>query len=210
MKAQTPSLAAFKKQLGEIGTKAILTIIIQDVINFYNVVRPMSDVQIAGTIDIVLTEYWYLRPEDFKLCFNRAKTGKYGKVLDRMDGSIILSWIEAYVQERDCEIESYRLKEAKEKKILEDEERAKYSEIAKEAIKMFDFKTKETEKVDLTIREKTEAEKLVDEIIREFDKEHMNNPVKINGENTSIRMIRVSNQNMTTEDYVNYKLNPPL
>ena len=45
----------------------------------------MSAVQVAQTADLVIEEFYYLKPDDFKLCFTQAKKGIYGKLYDRID-----------------------------------------------------------------------------------------------------------------------------
>lgn len=100
IKAESPSLAKMKKEYGDIHTKAILTIIIVDVIKFFNVGKSMSDVQVGQTIELIQQEYWMLKPEDFKLCFNNAKKGMYGQVYDRIDGQVIMSWLQQHIAKR--------------------------------------------------------------------------------------------------------------
>ena len=56
----------------------------------------MNDVQMAQTADLILDEFYYLNIEDFKLCFNMAKSGKFGKVYDRIDGQVIMDWLSTY------------------------------------------------------------------------------------------------------------------
>lgn len=100
IKSDSPSLALMKKEYGDVHTKAILTIILVDVIKFFNVGKSMSNVQVAQTIELIQQEYWMLKPEDFKLCFNNAKKGMYGQIYDRIDGQLILSWIQKHIENR--------------------------------------------------------------------------------------------------------------
>ena len=67
---------------------------------FFNVGKIMNDNQAAQTADLIIEEYYFLKPDDFKLCFNRAKKGLYGKVYDRIDGAVILEWLGRYEKER--------------------------------------------------------------------------------------------------------------
>ena len=60
----------------------------------------MNDIQMAQTADLILEEYYYLNIEDFKLCFNMAKSGKFGKVYDRIDGQVIMDWLSTYLNMR--------------------------------------------------------------------------------------------------------------
>ncbi len=59
----------------------------------------MNANQVLTTSEIILDNYGYLKVDDFKLCFNQAKRGIYGQIY-RIDGNVILSWIEQYVNER--------------------------------------------------------------------------------------------------------------
>jgi len=60
----------------------------------------MNDVQIARASDLILDEYYYLKPDDFKLCFNNAIIGRYGKAYDRIDVQIICDWLNQYCNDR--------------------------------------------------------------------------------------------------------------
>lgn len=96
----TPSLAVFKKETNEISLLAILTILFNDVIDFFSVGKSMGQVQLVSTIQLVIEDFYYLNIEDFKLCFNNAKRGLYGKIYDRVDGNIIYGWISRYAEDR--------------------------------------------------------------------------------------------------------------
>jgi hypothetical protein len=98
--SKSPALSGIKKELGDIHAKAILTIILIDLVKFFNIGKSMNDEQVGQTIQLIQDEFWMLKPEDFKLCFNNAKKGLYGKVYDRLDGQIILEWLGKYLNER--------------------------------------------------------------------------------------------------------------
>jgi hypothetical protein len=72
---------------------------LNDVIDFFNVSNTMNGDQVLTTAEMILDNYGYLKIDDFKLCFNRAKRGLFGQVY-RMDGNVILSWIETYISDR--------------------------------------------------------------------------------------------------------------
>ena len=42
--------------------------IIIDVVMFFNVGKIMNDNQAAQTADLIIEEYYFLKPDDFKLC----------------------------------------------------------------------------------------------------------------------------------------------
>lgn len=102
----TPCLATFKKETSEMYLLAILTIMFNDLIDFFSVGKTMGQSQLVSTIQLVIEDFYYLNIEDFKLCFNNAKRGVYGKIYDRVDGNIIYDWISRYAQERACFCES--------------------------------------------------------------------------------------------------------
>lgn len=102
----TPCLATFKKETSEMSLLAILTIMFNDLIDFFSVGKTMGQSQLVSTIQLVIEDFYYLNIEDFKLCFNNAKRGVYGKIYDRVDGNIIYDWIFRYAQERACFCES--------------------------------------------------------------------------------------------------------
>lgn len=60
----------------------------------------MGQDQLVQTIRLIVEDFYYFNIEDFKLCFNNAKRGRYGKVYDRIDGNIIYEWLQKYSEER--------------------------------------------------------------------------------------------------------------
>ena len=93
------TLGKFAKLRGKEKAKALLVIILADAIEFFNVSNSMNPAQIAQTVEIILDCHGWLKIDDFKLCFNQAKRGFFGQVY-RMDGNVILSWIERYIIDR--------------------------------------------------------------------------------------------------------------
>lgn len=100
LKSQSPALATLKAELGEQKLLAILTLFITDAVEFFNVGKSMTGEQIVQTAKLISKDYYYLKPEDFKLCFENAKRGRYGKLFDRLDGAIVLEWLSTYVNQR--------------------------------------------------------------------------------------------------------------
>jgi hypothetical protein len=94
-----PSLALCRKELGEMKITAILGLIISETALSFNVGANMNPDQVSDTVDSILKDYWALKIDDFKLCFQNAKKERYGKIY-RIDESVILSWLEKYVEER--------------------------------------------------------------------------------------------------------------
>ena len=59
----------------------------------------MNANQILATSELIISSYAWLNIDDLKLCFNQAKRGIYGQPY-RIDGNIILSWLEQYTTDR--------------------------------------------------------------------------------------------------------------
>lgn len=99
--AQTPTLAKIKNSASRTDARALLSIAICELCDFFNVGKNMNDTQIALTADLILEQYWYLHLEEVKYCFRRAMLRE--KLFDRLDGNIILGWLAAYDTERTAE-----------------------------------------------------------------------------------------------------------
>lgn len=96
-------MVVLKKQLSEAVAASILVKILKNLIEFFNVGKSMNDSQLAETVKLILKDYYFLKLEDLKLCFDGMKAGKYiegGKLFDRLDGQIILLALQAYAEER--------------------------------------------------------------------------------------------------------------
>jgi hypothetical protein len=94
------SIAKFRIETGDLKAKALMVIMLSDLVEFFNVGNSMNASQIAGTVEIILENYGYMKIDDFKLCFDRIKRGMYGQIY-RMDGNVIVSFIEKYLAERE-------------------------------------------------------------------------------------------------------------
>lgn len=99
--AKTPTIAQIKNNVSLDDARALLSIAVCELCDFFNVGKNMNDTQIALTVDIMLERYWYLRLEEIKFCFRRAMARE--KLFDRLDGNIILGWLAAYDTERTAE-----------------------------------------------------------------------------------------------------------
>lgn len=99
-------ISTLQTELGLDGARAILVIAVNEICNFFNVGKTMNAVQVAITVDLIIERYFYLKLEDIKLCFRRAMYSH--TAYDRLDGNVILSWIEKYDADRDeyCSLHS--------------------------------------------------------------------------------------------------------
>lgn len=71
---------------------------LKEVRDFFNVGKNLTNSQITITAELIMLQYWHLKIEDIKYCFRQAMMRE--KLFDRLDGNIILGWLEQYSCER--------------------------------------------------------------------------------------------------------------
>lgn len=96
--AKTPTIAKIRNEVSEADIRALLTIAVGEVCDFFNVGKNMNDAQIALTVDLIIEQFWYFKLEEIKYCFRRAMMRE--KLFDRLDGNIIIGWLREYDSER--------------------------------------------------------------------------------------------------------------
>lgn len=175
----------FLIQLSETKAKAILTLLISDLVDFFNVGKTMNDYQVAQTINMIFedTRLRNLKPDDFKLCFKRLKSGHYGKSYDRIDGQIIFDALNQYTDERMNECENLSIKQHKEhlddRSVPADTEgQKKVIEILKESLKdspVANFIKEENVKKQIV---KSARDRFIQSCFTEFYKLWQANPYK--------------------------------
>lgn len=98
VKSDNPTIALIKNKTSLTSTRALISLAICEVCDFFNVGKNMNDIQVAMTADLIIELYWYFKLEEIKYCFRRAMRTE--KLFDRLDGNIILGWLQAYDNER--------------------------------------------------------------------------------------------------------------
>jgi hypothetical protein len=139
--SKNKSLILMTPEIGEMGVKALLSYAISDLVDFFNLGKTMTVEQIAQTVELIIEEFGILKIDDFKLCFSRAKKGYYGQVYDRLDGQIILLWLNTYAENRFniAEEKSYRNHLETKQSFLNTSERLK-EEVHQKELKLFKLK----------------------------------------------------------------------
>lgn len=94
------TIGMLRKEMGETYTKALLVKLLADLVKFFNVGKSMNSDQLAQTVDLLLQEFYWLKLEDYKVFFNRMKSGYYTKLYDVLDGSVIMVQLREYCKER--------------------------------------------------------------------------------------------------------------
>lgn len=105
LKSNVCTLGAFNRtttneETGDMAARALVLIMLDDVVSFFNVGKTMTESQMAQTADLILSNFGFLKIDDLKFCFTCAKMQRYGKSYDRLDGNIIIGWIDEYFKER--------------------------------------------------------------------------------------------------------------
>lgn len=95
------SLSVLCREISLAGVRAVLSIMVGNVVLFFNVGKTMSVKQVAMTCDLILEAFPYFKLEDLALCFKKAMLLEYGKLYDRMDGGVIIEWLRKYAATRD-------------------------------------------------------------------------------------------------------------
>lgn len=81
----------------------LLTIIVSQQVQYFNVGKTMNAAQVAMTVDDVIDRFGYMTLEEIATTFAIAR--RTAKVYDRLDPNILLSWLYDYDSRRDelCE-----------------------------------------------------------------------------------------------------------
>jgi len=69
---------------------------------YFNLQQPMTPQQLMLTAELIMEEYYYLRVEEFKICFRMAMKGEFGPVYNRIDGQVFFEWIRKFFSKRDA------------------------------------------------------------------------------------------------------------
>ena len=77
-----------------------ISLLIIGVQNFLDTKRKMDENGIVEVAGLILSEYPFLTLYEIAFCFKHGKIGKYGKIYDRLDGGILMEWIQKWDQRR--------------------------------------------------------------------------------------------------------------
>lgn len=91
-----PSIKQIRVEFGDKTAVKSLKGLIENFNLSMNVVRPMNAVQLNDCAFMMLSEYPSYRLEDIVIMFNMAKTGKLGKIMDRVDIETICRFLAEY------------------------------------------------------------------------------------------------------------------
>lgn len=180
---ESNSLSLFKIEKAQKGTGLLLLkVLLAEVVMFFNVGKTMNDYQIHSTAELLLqdNEARNMKPEDYKVMFDNAKKGIYGKQFDRLDGQVIFEWKTAYMSERLDICEQISIK--KHKGLIEQnksgeinkEGQKKVLEILKNVLET----VKPPEEKNKNFRVKTERDIFIQKCLADFYSLWLKKPIK--------------------------------
>ena len=191
------------------SAKAILVLLISDVIKFLNVGQTMGETQLVQTVDLILGDLNFknLKPDDFKVCFDNAKKGYYGKSYNRIDGMVICEWLSIYCSERANICESMAIQKAA-------EDKKKVDLIAPEVVelyqKIYDENNgfKEIEKTQVVpakkLIEKSPRDKFIQKCLTDFDT--LATEIYEKGKQVPGKYVVIDGENLDVVSYTELKL----
>lgn len=98
--APTPQLSSLKRGDDKSVPLSILIELIAEVRQNLNVGKNMNNAQVVKAAQMLYDAYWWYKPEDFKLCFQKLIAGEYGKQYDVLDVQVLLQACRQYDLER--------------------------------------------------------------------------------------------------------------
>ncbi len=178
---------------------AFLTFISTDLIESFNVGKTMNQMQVIFVVNAIKSDYYFLKIEELKYCFEQAKKGRYGTMFDRIDAAVIFGWIDKYLEERTEMAYIDNIEKQKKNKEL------KPDIVILKALKSIVEKFPQEERsIDLNLispekRERTPEEILVQKLFNEFDSLYLNQPVN---KNSPIAIVDYNGKKLTANEFV--------
>jgi hypothetical protein len=90
------NLAALSKEIGEDRVIAAIEILINNLHNSIMLTQPMTTFMVRTAAELIRKKYYYLKIDEFRICFDMALTGKFGKNFNRLDVLVLCEWLDQY------------------------------------------------------------------------------------------------------------------
>jgi len=88
------SLISMKKTLGHDEVQAIITVLLVNLNDYFNVTKGLNTYQFIEVSEIIISEYGHIRIEELVFIFQKAKIE--AELFGTLDGSKIFKWIKEY------------------------------------------------------------------------------------------------------------------
>jgi hypothetical protein len=115
----SPALSEIKKQKGEQVALGVLVTLMDECQQYFNLQQPMNPQQLMLTAELIMEEYYYLRVDEFRICFRMAMKGEFGPVYNRIDGQVFFEWIRKFMGKRQAISERINLEKQSNNNIYE-------------------------------------------------------------------------------------------
>jgi hypothetical protein len=93
--------------LDEVNLIADLSLLLIDLIEYFDVATNMNGDRLKTLASLIAAEMGGLLLEDIALCFKNSKVALYGPVYNRLDGAVIMSWLQAYKKDKLTRLETF-------------------------------------------------------------------------------------------------------
>jgi hypothetical protein len=93
-------LVQIKQQKGQQAAVGVLVAMMDNCQQYFNLQQPMQPMQLALTAELIMEDYYYVRVDEFQLCFRMAMKGEFGPLYNRIDGQVFFEWIKKYMNKR--------------------------------------------------------------------------------------------------------------
>jgi hypothetical protein len=99
------SLAKMGEVYGHKETMKLIVRLIQNTERFFNVNKKLDEFQLVQIVQIITEKYGHDNIEDIVLALKNARMGFGDKIYGRIDGEVVMKWIEKYMEEKALEFE---------------------------------------------------------------------------------------------------------
>jgi hypothetical protein len=97
---QSPSISKVSRQHGEVNVLKAITGALMVSCEYFNTTVPFTESQAVQTASLFIDQYGAESLEDILICLKNAKAGAYGTLYNRIDGQVIFSWFQQYLDKK--------------------------------------------------------------------------------------------------------------
>lgn len=135
----TASFTTVRKYKGEVTLNAVLHQLIYNLVDFFSVGMAINDAQIETLQRLVYMNYHWMTVAEFTLFVQKAQSGDFGQVYNRLDGATIMSWLSGFASEvLECRAQKPLEQHARQKR---ESESAKVPDFILEFVRQLEQKT---------------------------------------------------------------------
>lgn len=107
MYAPGSSLAIIRREQGADTAAQVIVREIVKVFEFYGVEVKMGQLRLSA--DIILSEFYFLKPDEIEFAFRKGMSGRYTRVFGKFNPSFLVEWLNAYLEDRHTTAETHSL-----------------------------------------------------------------------------------------------------